>query len=183
MNNIHTMPFSKENIPVMSFQGVPEFYDLPSCFKNPEWYKDINDAIYHLFEEYKGVPNVKVVGAEARWFILGAVLADRLNAWFVLARKPWKMPGEVYEAKYHKEYGDDIIQMQRDAIKEDDTVIVIDDILATWGTSSAIYELVKKFNPKKIIIFNYAQIEALKWKGNLIKGGVPEEDIKHIMGL
>jgi adenine phosphoribosyltransferase len=69
-----------------------------------------------------------------------------------MARKPGKLPGEVIEQTYQKEYGEDKICMSSDAISSDDVLLLHDDLLATGGTMKAVYDLVKRFNPKKIYI-------------------------------
>ena len=67
-------------------------------------------------------------------------------------RKPGKLPAETIEATYDKEYGKDTIQMHKDAINEDDVVLLHDDILATGGTMKVAYELVNKLHPKKVYV-------------------------------
>ena len=93
----------------------------------------------------------KVVGIESRGFIGGSILAFELGAGFVPVRKPGKLPADTLQASYDKEYGKDTIEIHRDAITEDDIVVLHDDVLATGGTMAAAYELVKRMNPKKSI--------------------------------
>jgi adenine phosphoribosyltransferase len=80
---------------------------------------------------------------------MGAILARRLNAGFVMARKPGKLPYKTIKESYTKEYGTDSIEIHVDAIDENDVVLIHDDLLATGGTIKAAWNLVKKFNPKK----------------------------------
>ena len=105
-----------------------------------------------IYEMYKDKGMTKVVGVESRGFIMGSLLASRLNAGFVLARKPGKLPAETIQESFAKEYGTDTIEIHKDAITEDDVVLIHDDLLATGGTVKAAYNLVQKFNPKKIHI-------------------------------
>ena len=110
---------------------------------------EILDALYDIYKD-KGI--TKVVGIESRGFILGAALASRLNAGFIMARKPGKLPAETYEETYAKEYGTDSIQIHKDAISDDDIVLLHDDLLATGGTMAAAHRLVKKCGAKQTFI-------------------------------
>ena len=85
-----------------------------------------------------------VVGVEARGFIFGAPLAAAIGAGFVLVRKPNKLPREVIEETYALEYGTDTLQMHKDSIKEGETVLLIDDLLATGGTAEASIKLIQR---------------------------------------
>ena len=94
----------------------------------------------------------KVVGIESRGFIMGPILATRLGAGFIPIRKPGKLPAETIEESYDKEYGKDTIQIHKDALNENDVVLLHDDLLATGGTMEAACKLVQKMNPKKIYV-------------------------------
>ena len=125
------------------------FYDVTTLFKSAECMKEMLDTLYEMYKD-KGI--TKVVGIESRGFILGGALAARLGAGFVMARKPGKLPAEVVEETYAKEYGTDTIQIHKDAISEDDVVLLHDDLLATGGTMAAAYRLVQKCGAKKSYI-------------------------------
>ena len=84
--------------------------------------------------------------------MVGAALAVKLGAGFVMCRKPGKLPAETRQESYMKEYGKDTIEIHTDAIDEKDVVLLHDDLLATGGSMKAAYNLVKQFNPKKIYI-------------------------------
>jgi len=118
-------------------------------FKNAECLRIMIDDLYEMYKD-KGI--TKVVGIESRGFVVGAALAYRLGAGFVMCRKPGKLPAETKKATYMKEYGKDTIEIHSDAISEDDVVLLHDDLLATGGSMKAAYELVKSFNPKKTFI-------------------------------
>ena len=92
------------------------------------------------------------MGIESRGFVIGAALAAKLGAGFVMCRKPGKLPAETKKASYSKEYGIDTIEIHTDAIDEKDTVLIHDDLLATGGSMKAAYDLVSQFNPKNIYI-------------------------------
>ena len=125
------------------------FYDVTTLFKNSECLQAMLDELYEMYKD-RGI--TKVVGIESRGFILGAALAARLGAGFVMARKPGKLPAEVLEETYEKEYGTDTIQIHKDAIEERDVVLLHDDLLATGGTMAATYRLVMQCQPKEAFV-------------------------------
>ncbi len=125
------------------------FFDVTTLFKDAECLKELEDELYELYKD-KGI--TKVVGIESRGFVMGAVLAARLRAGFIPARKPGKLPAETIQESFAKEYGTDTIEIHKDAITEDDVVLIHDDLLATGGTAKAAYNLVKKFNPKEVLV-------------------------------
>ena len=135
-------------IPDFPIPGIL-FYDVTTLFKDTEC---LNEMLDTLVEQYKDKGITKVVGIESRGFILGAALASRLNAGFIMARKPGKLPAETYEETYAKEYGTDSIQIHKDAISDDDIVLLHDDLLATGGTMAAAHRLVKKCGAKQTFI-------------------------------
>ena len=135
-------------IPDFPIPGIL-FYDVTTLFKNAECLQEMLDSLYELYRD-KGI--TKVVGIESRGFILGGALAARLGAGFVMARKPGKLPAETIEETYAKEYGTDCIQIHKDAIDENDVVLLHDDLLATGGTMAAAYRLVQKCGAKKSLI-------------------------------
>ena len=125
------------------------FFDVTTLFKSSECLKELENRLYELYKD-KGI--TKVVGIESRGFVMGALLASRLGAGFVPARKPGKLPAETIQESFAKEYGTDTIEIHKDAITEDDVVLIHDDLLATGGTAKAAYNLVKKFNPKEVLV-------------------------------
>lgn len=140
------------------------FRDLTTALKAPRALHIIGWDLGQIYRD-KGI--TKVVGIESRGFIAGSILAFEIGAGFVPVRKPGKLPADVISRSYAKEYGTDTIEMHRDAITEDDVVVIHDDILATGGTMAAAYELVKSLNPKKIYISFILELSALKGRENL----------------
>ena len=132
-------------IPDFPQKGVM-FRDVTTLFKNPKCLRIMEEEMYELYKD-KGI--TKVVGIESRGFIMGAILARRLDAGLAICRKPGKLPAETISQSYGKEYGKDTIEIHKDAINEEDIVLIHDDLLATGGTIKAAWDLVKKFNPKK----------------------------------
>ncbi len=129
-------------------KGV-NFRDVTTLFRNPQCLQIMEDELYDMYKD-KGV--TKIVGIESRGFVMASALAIRLNAGVVLCRKPGKLPGETIQESYSKEYGTDTIEIHKDAISENDVILLHDDLLATGGTMKAAYNLVKKFHPKKIYV-------------------------------
>ena len=97
-----------------------------------------------LVNRYKNLGITQVVGIESRGFIIAPAVAMEIGAGFVPIRKPGKLPAETIQISYAKEYGLDTIQMHKDALNENDIVLIHDDILATGGSMAAAIELVKK---------------------------------------
>ena len=158
----------KQNIRMV--EDFPEkgivFVDLTTVFKKHECMKKIEDALY---ETYKNSSVTKVIGIESRGFFFSTILANRIGAGFVPLRKKGKLPAETLEVSYQKEYGVDTIQIHKDALSEDDVVILHDDILATGGTIQAAIELIKKFNVKKIYVSFIGEIDFLKGRDKIDK--------------
>ena len=123
------------------------FKDITTLLKDPDGFEATIDAIA---EHFKDAGVTKVVGAEARGFMIGTPVAYRLHAGFVPARKPGKLPCDTVQQTYAKEYGTDTIEIHNDAIDENDVILLHDDLLATGGTMKAACDLVKKFHPKKV---------------------------------
>lgn len=118
------------------------FKDITTLLKDPDGFEAAIDAIA---EHFKDAGVTKVVGAEARGFMIGAPVAYRLHAGFVPARKPGKLPREVRSESYDLEYGSDELQIHADAIEPDDVVLIVDDLVATGGTAEAQAKLIKQF--------------------------------------
>lgn len=135
-------------IPDWPIKGV-NFRDVTTMFKSAECVKEIEKELYDLYKD-KGI--TKIVGIESRGFVMSSALAIDLGAGIVLCRKPGKLPCETVQQSYAKEYGIDTIEIHKDAINENDIVLLHDDLLATGGTMKAACDLVKKFNPKKIYV-------------------------------
>ena len=116
------------------------FKDLMPLVADPEYF---GDTIRQLADWCRPRTPDLILGAEARGFIFGGALAYALEAGFVAARKPGKLPRETVEATYALEYGTDSLQMHRDAVTPGARVVILDDVLATGGTAHAKVELVE----------------------------------------
>jgi len=117
------------------------FYDITTLLKEPTCLRAIIDD---LVQKYQGAGISKVVGIESRGFILGSPLAYHLNAGFVPVRKPGRLPADVFEVKYNLEYGSNSLAIHRDAIQEGESVLIVDDLLATGGTAAATVHLIRQ---------------------------------------
>ena len=117
------------------------FYDITTLLKHPEGLRKTVDALAKSFE---GERVDTVVGIEARGFIFAPALAYHLGAGFVPVRKPKKLPAECVSVSYDLEYGQDTLEMHRDAVGQGHRVLVADDLLATGGTAKAVCDLVEK---------------------------------------
>lgn len=120
-------------------EGV-SFKDITTLLKDKDAYKQSLDM---LEEELKDIEFDYIVGIESRGFIFGAPLADRLDKGFVPVRKPGKLPGEIEKISYDLEYGNNELEMHKDAIGKGDKVVIIDDLIATGGSAHAAAKLVE----------------------------------------
>jgi len=117
------------------------FYDITTLLKHPEGLRKTVDALAQSFE---GERVDTVIGIEARGFIFAPALAYHLGAGFVPVRKPRKLPAECVSVSYDLEYGQDTLEMHRDAVGQGHRVLIADDLLATGGTARAVCDLVEK---------------------------------------
>lgn len=118
------------------------FYDISTLMKDPVIWEQVIDMMAEKILE-SGKPDL-LLGVESRGFLLSAPLAIKLGCGFAMMRKKGKLPGEVVSYEYDLEYGSDVLELQKDAVKEGDNVFILDDLLATGGTLAASIELVKK---------------------------------------
>lgn len=130
---------------IASIPDYPEpgviFKDITPLFADPAALKA---ATGELADHFRDAGITKVVGPEARGFMMGVPVALALDAGFVPARKPGKLPRAVYSMSYDLEYGTDSIEIHQDAIEPGDVVLIVDDLIATGGTAEAVAKLVKQ---------------------------------------
>jgi len=135
------------------------FKDITTLFKDKEAFRFVTKEIVSEFKE-KQIS--KVLGIESRGFIFGGALANELNAGFVPIRKKGKLPAEKISETYELEYGTDTIEMHRDAISEDDVILIHDDLLATGGTAHAAYNMVKSAGVKTVYFSFICDLEFIQ---------------------
>ncbi|HWM90098.1 MAG TPA: adenine phosphoribosyltransferase [Thermoanaerobaculia bacterium] len=116
------------------------FYDITTLLQNPLALRMTVDRFVWMFSE-RHID--KVVGIEARGFMFGPIVAYDLNAGFVPVRKPGKLPWQTIRQSYDLEYGSDAVEMHKDAVKEGEHVLIVDDLIATGGTALAAAKLVE----------------------------------------
>ena len=117
------------------------FRDVTTLFADPRGFRMAIDQMLH---PYAGEQIDKVVGLEARGFILGGVIAHQLSLGFVPIRKTGKLPGAVISEEYQLEYGEAVVEIHDDAIRPGEKVLVVDDLLATGGTAEAGIKLIER---------------------------------------
>ena len=161
--NLEQVIASIRNVPDFPKQGIL-FKDISTALKDAEVLHFIADELYYYYKD-KGI--TKVVGVESRGFVLGSILAYKLGAGFVLLRKPGKLPSETYRYEYDLEYGSDALEIHKDAIEENDIVLLHDDLLATGGSASAALKLIDKFNPKEVLVSFMIELEFLNGRSRL----------------
>ena len=130
--------------------------DIPDFPQKGILYKDISPLLQNkkafsytmeqFYIRYKHNKIDKIIGIEARGFIFGAALANKLGCGFIPIRKPNKLPHKTFKQNYSLEYGTDTIEIHKDAIENDDNILLIDDVLATGGTACAAIDLLENFN-------------------------------------
>ncbi|MDP2847988.1 MAG: adenine phosphoribosyltransferase [Humidesulfovibrio sp.] len=125
---------------VLDFKPGITFFDITPLLAEPAAFRYAIDA---LAERYKDSGANKIVAAEARGFLFGAPLAYKMNIGFIPVRKPGKLPYKTNSVTYELEYGTDSLQMHVDAVKPGDNILIIDDLLATGGTTGGMIQLVQ----------------------------------------
>jgi adenine phosphoribosyltransferase len=118
-----------------------QFRDITTLLQDAE---GMHMTVEKLVEPYRGASVDKVVGIEARGFILGGAVAHQLRSGFVPARKKGKLPYTTVGQDYELEYGSERIEMHTDAIVSGETILLVDDLVATGGTALAVAELIRK---------------------------------------
>ena len=117
------------------------FRDVTTLFADPRGFRMCIDQMLH---PYAGQPIDKVIGLEARGFILGGAIAHQLGTGFVPVRKKGKLPGTTISQDYKLEYGEAIVEIHDDAIEAGERILVVDDLLATGGTAEAGIKLIER---------------------------------------
>ncbi len=140
------------------------FYDITTLLKHPQGLRDTVDALAAQFE---GTKVDAVIGVEARGFIFAPALAYHLGAGFVPVRKPRKLPAECASVSYDLEYGQDTLEIHRDAIGNGHRVIIADDLLATGGTAKAVIDLVEGLGGKVTGLVFVVELEFLPGRKKL----------------
>lgn len=131
-------------IPDFPKPGI-RFRDITPLLANPAAFRNV---VQRLADHFRDSNITAVLAAEARGFIFAAPLALELNAAFIPVRKPGKLPFDTHSFHYELEYGTDSLEMHTDAVTADDTVLLVDDLLATGGTMEACLQMTEKAGAK-----------------------------------
>ena len=151
------------NIPDFPKPGII-FRDITSILRDPEGLKLSVHELMHCLE---GTEFDVVVGAESRGFLFGMPLAYNKSKGFVPVRKKGKLPRETITAKYDLEYGSAEIEIRKDAIKPGQKVVVVDDLIATGGTTEAIVGLIEQLGGKVVKLCFVMELAGLKGRERL----------------
>ena len=150
-------------VPDFPKEGI-NFYDITTLLQDAEGFKQTIDA---LIEQVKDEKVDTVIGIESRGFIFGTPVAYQLNAGFIPVRKPNKLPWETVSVSYDLEYGQDTLEMHRDAIGDGQNVLIVDDLLATGGTARAVADLVEKVGGNIVKMLFVVELDFLKGREKL----------------
>jgi len=136
------------DIPDFPIQGIL-FRDITTLLKDGPAFKQ---AIDQLSDKLRDLKPDKIVGIESRGFIFGAPISYNFGVGFVIVRKLGKLPAETITAEYELEYGTNSVEMHRDAISPGERVVIVDDLLATGGTTQATIELVEQLGGEVVAL-------------------------------
>lgn len=156
------------DIPDFPKKGII-FKDITTLLGDAKSFQRMVDLMSH---RYVGQKIDKVVGVEARGFIIGAALAYKLGAGVVLVRKPGKLPAETFKKTYDLEYGTDTLEIHTDAIRKGDRILIADDLLATGGTMAAVVDMVNSMEGEIVECCFMAELEFLNGRSKLPEGKV-----------
>jgi len=140
------------------------FKDITPVLKSPAAYRFVIDRMH---DEFKGRGVDLVLGVESRGFLFGAPLAVALGKGFIPVRKPGKLPRERISASYALEYGVDALEVHRDAVRDGQKVVLVDDVLATGGTIAACAQLVRKLGGEVVGIAFLMELSFLNGREKL----------------
>lgn len=140
------------------------FKDITTLLQDPEAFKYAIDQLIEVASEFE---YDVVIGPEARGFIFSAPMAYAAGKPLVLVRKPGKLPSETVTYEYDLEYGTDALQIHKDAIKPGDKVLIVDDLLATGGTTKATAELVEQLGAEVAAVLFLIELNFLNGRENL----------------
>ncbi len=151
-----------ENFPK---EGI-SFKDITTLLIDGVGYKEAIDA---CINEVKDIEYNKIVGPEARGFIVGAPMSYATGKGFVPIRKPGKLPAETLSYEYELEYGTDTLEIHKDAIQPGDKVIIADDLLATGGTVNAVANMIEQLGGEVVGMVFLIELDFLKGRDKLGK--------------
>ncbi|MBQ3069592.1 MAG: adenine phosphoribosyltransferase [Clostridia bacterium] len=161
-------------IPDFPHEGIM-FRDVTTVMQDADGFRLATDALLKALE---GVEFDAVVGVESRGFLFGAPLAYTLHKGFVPVRKQGKLPRETVEKEYALEYGTAVIEMHTDSIRKGQKVVLIDDLLATGGTTAAAASLIEQLGGEVVKILFLVELEGLNGR-EALKGYTVDSIVKY----
>ena len=163
---------------IRSIQDYPKkgvlFRDITTLIKNEKAFKECIDQIVERTKKFKVD---KIAGIESRGFVFASAVSYILNKPFVLLRKKNKLPAETHSVDFQLEYGTATIEVHKDSLDENDSVLIIDDLIATGGTAEAAAKLVKISNSKVSAFIFVINLFDLGGSDNLIKNNYKVENL------
>ncbi len=162
------------NIPDFPIEGVL-FRDITTLLKDVDAFVESIELMTDIVREKKAD---KIIGIEARGFIFSAPIAYKLKIPLNLIRKPGKLPAETLSESYKLEYGENTVEIHKDAVKKGDRVVICDDLLATGGTAKASAKLIEKLGGIVVSILFLIELTDLKGRDKL-KGYPVDTIIKY----
>lgn len=160
---------------IKSYKDFPiagvDYKDTASLCTSVDGFQVANDALYSELLQY--MPVDKIIGIDARGFIFASVLAYRTDTPLVLARKVGKLPGKTVTREYGLEYGRAALEIQEDAIKQDDRVLIIDDLVATGGTINAVIDIIDEMKAHTVCVASLIDLTFLPGSDNIRKRDIP----------
>ena len=168
---------------IRSIQDYPKkgilFRDITTLIKNEKAFKECIDQIVERTKKFKVD---KIAAIESRGFVFASAVSYLLNKPFVLLRKKNKLPAETHSVDFQLEYGTATIEIHKDSIEENDSVLIIDDLIATGGTAEAAAKLIEMSNGKVSGFIFVINLFDLKGYDNLLKKGYKIENIIEFPG-
>jgi len=146
------------DVPDFPKKGIV-FKDITPLLNNNKAFKQTVDK---LSSHFKNKKIHRVVSKESRGFIFGSAVAYKLNCGFVPVRKKGKLPYETISITYNLEYGQDTLEIHKDAIRQGENVLIVDDVLATGGTAKSVAEIVEKLGGKIVGLAFIIELSFLK---------------------
>jgi adenine phosphoribosyltransferase len=145
------------------------FYDITTLLRDRDGFQS---TIAALTQPFDGQDIDVVVGVESRGFILGGAVADRLGSGFAPVRKRGKLPSKTVQETYDLEYGTDCLEIHADAVEQGQSVLIVDDVLATGGTAAATTALVRRLGGRVVSLAFLVELEFLKGRSKLANEAV-----------
>ncbi len=164
---------------IRSIENYPKdgvtFRDITTLLINKDAFKAAVDALCELVPKETD----KIISIEARGFIFGAAIAYKLNKGFVPVRKMGKLPHKTISESYELEYGSDSVEMHIDSIKKGDRVVIVDDLVATGGSSLATLNMVESLGGEVLELLFLIELTDFKASENILKGKLVKSVIKY----